>query len=158
MKEWWLNLSLREKQTFSIGLILITLLLFYWLIWLPISNQVTEKRERIQNSQNLLTWMEATNITISELEKNNTPITNSSGSILGIIQNEINNSNFAEKSSGLHQVENNTVQFNLKKISFDDFIAWLTQLWQTQGLMVTQLTITPDTKPGIVSADVVLQR
>src|SRR6185437_6691941 len=94
MKEWWNNLSLRDKRLASLGMTLFALTLLYTLIWLPLINKNDELRMQIQHNQALLSWMKAANKQIQILKKkpqtHQIPI--SSASLLSIVQNSIKQS------------------------------------------------------------------
>ncbi len=157
MKEWWINLSLREKQAASLGGALIAVLLIYVLIWLPFTNSLESLRNQVRRNTELLTWMRESDNRIQTLEKmlqrqNIKP----TASILGIVQNAVNNSPLAKNLAQMRQAENNSVQLSFQKVDFDMLIQWLTQIWQQQGLIVEQLVVTPSGTPGIVSTELVI--
>lgn len=158
MKDWWLNLSIREKQTVSIGGILVVIFICYAFIWSPINNATNQLREKIQHDHALLVWMRKVSQHIASLQKNATQAEPDTTSILGTTQNEINKSAFAQHVSQLRQADSNSVQFTLQKVDFDELITWLTSIWKFHNLGVTKLNLTPTDKPGIVSGDIVLQR
>jgi general secretion pathway protein M len=159
MKNWWLGLNLREKQIFSIGILLVLVFFIYEIIFAPLSNSVEVLRHKIHSNQVLLKWMQASDAHIKSLEKNHQPVSsNSNMSLLSVVQNEINDSSIAQNVSQLQQSENDSVQLQLKKVSFDTFIQWLTQLCQQQQLLITQMSITPLDGAGSVDTELKLSR
>ncbi|MDR3478886.1 MAG: type II secretion system protein M [Gammaproteobacteria bacterium] len=158
MKEWWLNLSSREKQTTAIGAILVILFLVYALIWSPLANSVETLRERIHHNQALLSWMQQSDKKIDALEKNQEITTRTpNSSLLNIVQTEINKTPFASNIVQLQQAENESIDLRLQKVSFDSLIKWLTAICRKEQLLITQLAITPGATPGIVDAEIKLQ-
>lgn len=156
MRDWWLNLSLRERQTLSVGGVFIVLFLLYEIIWSPLSDSVSALRTRVQQNGVLLAWMEQADQHMHALTKIST--TPSTASILSLVQTELKKSPFAQHVGQLRQGENNTVQMTLQKVNFDQLITWLTMLWKTNGLIATQVSIMPSAGAGIVSAEVILKR
>jgi len=158
MKDRWLNLSLREKQVLIAGGVIVILFLLYTLTWSPLINNNNRLRTRIQHSQNTLRWMQNADQHIQHLlesaQKKNHSFT---GSVLSILQTEINKSELAPYVTQLQQVENDSVQFNLRKVSFDQLIIFLTSLWEKYHVIVSQITVTPTGAPGEVNADVIVQ-
>lgn len=159
MKEWWFNLNLREKQTVSIGATAMIMALLYGLIWSPLHNSVTALRDQIQHNQQLLSWMQATDQQIQATEKRaQTPAaTHNAGSWLSIVQDNLKQNLLAKSLTQLVQADNNSVKLNFQQVDFDSLIFWLTELWQQQGLVITQLTITSGSTPGIVNAEFILK-
>lgn len=159
MKNWWLNLSFREKQTVSIGAALLLIFLCYELIFATLGNQVDALRQKVHSNQTLLSWMQDSDARIRSMEKNQKqePLNNSM-SLLSVVQNGVNNSSIAQNVTQLQQAESDSVQMKLQKVSFDVFIQWLTALCQQQQLLITQMTATPNTDPGVVDVEVKIQR
>lgn len=159
MKEWWINLSIREKQTVILGSTAVIILMIYNLIWSPLHNTVITMRKQIQSNQQLLTWMQSADNRIQAIEKNlqTKSSAHPSGSLLSVVQNQINQSPIATNLSQLRQAENDSVQSSFKQVNFDKLIAWLSGSWQEHGLIVTQVTITPGNTPGMVSAELTLK-
>lgn len=158
MKEWWNNLILREKQMVSLGALIIGAAFIYLVLWSPLDNHVSQLRSQILNNQELLAWMKKTDKRIEILEKK--PEHNaskpSSGSPLAIVQKQIKTSPLAKSLDQLHQAENNSVQLTFKKVNFDKLMTWIIALTKQQGLIVTQMTVTPSATAGIVATDVTL--
>lgn len=154
MKDWWLNLALREKQTVSIGILFVTLFLFYELIWSPISNEATSLRSKVQQNSALLMWMKQTDSRIQSLGKTQTNSTESS--LLSTVQTQMNNSPLGKHVSQLRQSESNSVQLTLSAVSFDQMITWLTQVAKTDGIIVAQISVRPSGTTGIVTIDATL--
>jgi general secretion pathway protein M len=159
MKNWWLSLALREKQTISIGMLLVLIFLIYEIIFAPLSNAVNELRHKIRSDQTLLTWMQASNERIVSLEKNHQSQSHSvTTSLLSVVQNGINDSAIAQNVAQLQQSDNDSVQLQLQKVNFDTFIQWLTQLCQQHQLLITQMSITPLDTTGTVNTELKLNR
>lgn len=158
MKEWWNNLALREKQLVSIGGIFLVLFLIYFFLWSPLNQKVASLRSQIRQNQDLLAWMKDTDKEIQSLEKTSAPKPNrSGGSLLSLVQKQVEHSSLSGSLSQLHQVESDSVQLTFKKVDFDKLIAWLIEVTQQEGLVITQLTVTPSGTPGIVGADLILK-
>jgi len=157
MREWWINLSLREKQVVALGTLALGLFLFYAIFWAPLSNKVDTLREKIIRDQKLLVWMQDADKRIQELEKTQHPAKRSSeSSILNIVQEEINKSSFGKNVTQLQLADNDSVQLHLQKVGFDNFIKWLTMVSQQQQLTITQMSIKSAGGPGLVDVDLKL--
>lgn len=157
MKQWWLGLSLREKQTLILGGAAVAIFIFYAFIWSPLDNKVMTMRTQIQQNQKLLAWMQAADKKLTNMSEQITISQNSTGSLLSTTQKEINDSSLAKQLTQLRQTESDAVQLSFKQVDFDNLITWLTHSSRQQGFKIAQLTIAPSEAPGIVSAELQLQ-
>jgi general secretion pathway protein M len=160
MNEWWINLSIREKQIVSAGALGVVIFLVYLIIWLPLSNRVANLREQIVRDQKSLLWMRDADQRIQDVEKNsqNKKSTDSGISLLTIVQKQINKSNFVSSLNQLRQAENDSVELSFNNVDFDRLIQWLTELWQQQGIVITQMSVTASGTAGVVNTEFVLRK
>jgi type II secretory pathway component PulM len=159
MKDWWMNLAVREKQSLIIGSACVFLFLLYELIWSPFTTNIDDMRNRIQHNQELLAWMQNADKRIETLEKSSKgSATQNTGSLLGIMQAQVNTSPFAKSVKQLRQSDNESVQLSLQKIDFDKLVIWLAELGQKQGIIVDQMAITPGDAPGVINANFIVKR
>ena len=147
MKEWWINLSLREKQTVALGSVLVFIFLIYELIFASLSSSVEHLRQQIHKNKSLLTWMQESDKRIQQLEKNQHSTNKSSASLISIVQDDLNNNPISKK----------VTELRFQQVSFDDMTAWLINLSRDQQLIITQMTVTPVGTAGIVDAVLRLQ-
>lgn len=154
MKQWWLGLSLREKQIVSIGSMMAAIFIIYAWIWSPLNHKINTMRTQITQNQELLNWMQLADKQLENTSDQKKTV--SSESLLSLTQHQIKQSTFANQLSELRQGENDTVQLSFKQISFDNLITWLMDAGREQGLTVTQMTVTAYNTPGIVSAELQL--
>lgn len=159
MNEWWNNLALREKQTVSIGAIVVLFGLIYFLLWSPLSSTVSNLRVQIKRNQELLSWMKGadTRIETQQHSANKVPVNKQTGSLLSVVQNQINRTQLVSVMTQLHQIDSDSVQLAFQKVDFDKLIVWLTQLSQQQNLTITQMSVTPTDAPGMVTAEFILK-
>ncbi len=160
MKEWWFNLSLREKQTVSLGVAAIIVALFYIIIWSPLHSSVASLRDQVQHNKQLLTWMQTTDRQIQAAEKiSKVPTTtHSTASWLSIVQDNLKQSTLVNSLTQLAQADHDSVKLRFQQVDFDSLISWLTALWQQEGLVVTQLVVKPTNVAGMVETEFVLKK
>lgn len=159
MQEWWFNLSLREKQTVSLGIAVTIMALLYGLVWSPLHHRVSALREQIQHQQQLLSWMQTTDQQIQAAAKMTqlATVTHNPASWLSIAQDSIKQTPLAKNLTQLVQADNDSVKLTFQQVDFDLLMSWLTELWHQQGLVINQLTVTAGSTPGIVEAEFILK-
>jgi type II secretory pathway component PulM len=158
MKEWWLNLSLREKQAIALGAFLLGLFLIYEMIFASLFNATTALREKIHKNQTLLSWMKDGDTRLQELQNSHTvTTTNDSSSLLSRIQNDLKHTPLQKNVLQLQQADNDSFEMHLQQVSFDNMMSWLIKLCGTQQLTITDMFIKPSGDAGIVDATLKLK-
>lgn len=159
MREWWNNLVLREKQTLALGAFFVVLALIYLLLWAPLNDRAAMLRNQIRQHQTLLVWMEDADKRIQALEKNSQqkPNANSGASLLSIVQKQINGTPFVSALNQLHQVENDSIELTFQQVDFDKLMVWMIELTKREGLVITQMNVTPGATAGMAAVTVVLK-
>lgn len=132
------------------------------LIFIHTLHSKTEQlQQNIEKELSLANWIERASHQINALKKlhGNQLIASSSHSkknTLTVIESSLQASELTKTLSELNQVENNKVHLKFKKVSFDQLIHWLTQLWHQQGIAIIELQVTPQKPPGLVEATLLL--
>ncbi len=159
IKEKWASLALREQQFVLVGGICAAIFIGYLLIWAPLADKIISLRSSIIHNQNLLVWMQDSDAKIQFLEKTiKQQNTQGMGSLLGVVQNQLNQNPVGKFVTELHQADNNTVQIHFQKIDFDKLMAWVVQLWEQHGLLITDMSVSPSGTLGIVSVELSVGR
>lgn len=155
MKEWWHNLAENERKMVMIGGILATILLFYALIWIPLKKNVTSQMRSLDNKNSLLIWMQNT---IKKLHANPSQHLQSvdRNNILGLVINSLKSANLYPLLQQIQQVNDNNAQLTFNKVSFDDFISWLTMLQQHYAITIKQANFNPLPDSGMVKVSLIL--
>lgn len=157
MKERWKQLSLRDQQVLILGAIFIFFIILYEFIWSPLNHKIIALRQDLIKHEQLLVFAQESDSRLQTIEKllqKNTVAKTTT--LLGIIQTQLKKSSSSQQVSKVEQAENNTVHIQFQKTQFDVLIQWLTDLWQQDGLIVSQITVTPAGVVGVVNADLIL--
>jgi type II secretory pathway component PulM len=158
MKDWWLNLSLREKQAIAIGVFLLGLFLIYEIIFASLFSTTSSLRAKIHKNQTLLLWMKDGDKRIQELQNTRVPAqTNDTSSLLSSVQNNLKQTPLQKNVLQLQQADNDSIEMHLQQINFDNMLTWLIQLCRAQQLTITDMFIKPAGADGIVDATLKLK-
>lgn len=158
MKDWWLNLPLRDKRMLGMGGIVVILFLLYEIIWSPLATSNENLRIHIEHNRDTLQYMQNADHRIQQLLKESKAKNyKASGSVLGTMQTEINSSPFATHVVQLRQAENDSVQFNLRKVNFDQLLVFLMSVWKKYHYIVSQISVVPTGVPGEVTVDITIK-
>lgn len=158
MKDWWLNLSAREKQGVSIGGAFLAIFLIYALLWSPLVNHVADLRQRIEREKKLLVFMQTADKQIQQIEKTTHQQTKSVSlvALLSILQKAINQRGLQQSLTQLKQGPNDTIEMHFQKVDFDKLMKLMLGIVRQYKMTISQMSAVAASVPGLVNADVVL--
>ncbi len=155
---WYDTLAERERQMVTFGGIGVAILLIYALIYAPLVNHAAGLRDKIKTDQKTLVWMQAADKQIKAIEvqgtaraKTVTPV-----EMLSILQKNINDNKFDTNLTQMKQASNDAIQLQFSKVSFDKLMAMLITIMKQNAVTISQMSVTADSTPGVVNADVML--
>ena len=158
MKDWWLSLNQREKRIVLAGGIFSFLLLVYLLIWQPFTDTIANMKQDLITQRELLVWIKDKVPEIQNLRQSNKTTKLDIGeSLLVTIDNSLNTNNLKNANPELAQTSQNKVRISFASVSFNDMIAWLTQIWQKYPIKIEQVSIIPTQEEGVVKAELTLE-
>ncbi|WP_448569429.1 type II secretion system protein GspM [Thalassotalea ganghwensis] len=146
MKAWWLGLNQREQQLVSALGVFVIIFILYQAIWLPLNQSVEKYQQKIENQQELFTWMNqeiARYQALSGGQKR--PV--SSGSISSIV-------NQAAARTGITitriQPQGDDLQVWIENVAFNVLLQWLEGLANQQGLVIKNIDLDSGDSAGEV--------
>jgi general secretion pathway protein M len=146
MKEWWHNLTLRERQLVIACGVFCSIAFLYWGIWAPIQSGFDLTRKQVAGLEQQLRWMRQQAPLVAQLKQTGTPATNDD------ITTILNTSSRANHVTLKRiQPQGKTVQIELDPIAFGTLLNWLNILSQQQRIAVRTIELQrhPD-EPGQV--------
>jgi len=155
-KERFDALAKREQLALVIGSAAVVLFILYELIWSPYLNAVANLRNRITDEQKTLQWMQSADRNMQHMQAVATNNQLSPVALLGVLQKEINSAGLSGELTGLKQSSSNAVQMNFQKVEFDKLIALLIKVIKQENVTISQMSVTADAAPGLVTGEIVL--
>ncbi len=159
IKEWWSGLASREKHAISIGGVLTATFIVYQWMLAPFYLYVADMRERIQSQEKLLVWMQAADADLAKAQQTSqgqgtktTPI-----DLLSAMQKKITTAGLAQSLTQLKQANNDSIEIQFQKVSFDKMISLIIDTLKEQKVTITQMTVSTVTNTGSVNVTVVLK-
>jgi general secretion pathway protein M len=158
LRDWYYGLQPREKMYLLAGVTAFTLMLAYFSLWQPLTSSVARLNETVIQQQKDIAWMQAASSSIGQLQQSSQH-RSANRSMLSAVDQAINTANL---KAGLERMEpdgQNSVKLWLTKSPFDEIVAMLGQLEQTQGIAVQTLAMSStDGGAGLVEARITLVR
>ena len=160
MKDWWNNLQSREQNYVLIAGIVVILFLFYSLTWSPLVKARDNKRQQVENNQQLLSWMVSKSSEVKQLKLTNPNLlkSDSKRSILAIVDSLANRLGLRAAIRQIQPDGPHAATIWIDEISFDALATMLGQLDKNSNVKVREASITKLDQPGVVKARVLLKR
>lgn len=158
-RQWLNTLQPREKFIVIYGGIALLFILFYLLIWSPITEQLEQQQQKYVSQQQLHSWMKnAANEVVS--------IKSSTAGSAARFRNQSITS-LADRSARITGVKGfinkieqskDDVKVTLNSADFDLVISWLADLQEKYGITSSSVKIEKTSESGSIDAYITLQR
>ncbi len=144
----WRQLDGRERRLVSILAVFVVIALFYFALWSPLQNGVTDARARVENQQNNLAWMQQSANQILASAGNKSSASSSARTSLTQRVNRAAARNKIKISRLQQQRDELNVRLD-EEITFNALLTWLDQLEQ-EGVVASSLDLNKSDRPGFV--------
>ena len=159
MSAWWENLEPRERWLISVGGGLLALVLLYLYIWEPFASTVTSLRQQVNTNRELIQWMTPVTRKIQQLKAQGVvPQQLSEQSLLVLVNRSLQQKQLNPFVAQIGQTDTNKVEIRFNQVPFDQLINWLDHLWKQSAIKVSDLITTPLKTPGLVRANITLEK
>ena len=151
MKEWFAGLNQREQLSLFVLGIALLLYLLYMLAWAPLA----ERREELAlQNESVAQSLQRVDAMVSEIVRLR------EGGVASTAQRNL--TSLVNQSTGRHGLQvsrlqpnsRGDIQVRLENAVFDDLLAWLDDVENREGLLVTEIAITRSGATGRVNATI----
>ena len=160
MKEWWENLQAREQNFVLLAGVVVIAFLFYLLAWSPLVQARDNKRQKVESSKQLLTWMATKSSEVKQLKLTNPNLlrSDSKRSLLAIVDGTAKQLGLRNSIKRIEPDGPHVATVWIDEMNFDALISMLGQLDKRNNLKVKEVDVTRLEQPGIVKAKLVFKR
>ncbi|MFT5162875.1 MAG: general secretion pathway protein M [Alteromonadaceae bacterium] len=145
LKNWWESLNEREHKLVMGGGSVVAVGIFFFAIWQPLANTVTDNQASLIKQQNLNVW--ATD-TIAKIKATSASKVSSGGSLSQVVNQSSRRFNIQVTRMNPKDDE---LQLWLDNIVFNDLLKWLAHLEASEGISIVGIDVNEGTEPGIVN-------
>jgi general secretion pathway protein M len=141
MKNWFLSLSERDRKIAVVLGLIVSFVMLYTFLWMPLLKENDQLEKRIQSSQSDLEWMQqaARKIKASgPLPKAQTGRKPSSGSFLTLIEKTAAAANI--KLEKIVPKKDKQVEIRLNDVSFNQAVSWIELLIRKHGVLASKFS------------------
>lgn len=154
----WQQLTQRERYLVMGAGAALAVMIFYQLIYAPLTSAITRYQQDVINDQELLVYMQNSVPHILAATGQAKPEqTISADMLLPTIENSLTEGGMMEVVSSLNLTNENTVDIQFNEVEFDGLLGWLVQIRKKYGIQVETFSAKPIELPGFASATVQLK-
>jgi len=140
--EKWQQRSTRERILLIVGAIFMVISLFYVMIWEPLSTAVKHYRQDVISNKMLLQQIKQAGPEIATLrsQMKQSQIKNQA-ELISVIEKAVKKSRVQGAISEIGLGPENSARLRFDDVGFDELMAWLIDLQQTQGIVVNTFNV-----------------
>ncbi|MBC7983964.1 MAG: type II secretion system protein M [Candidatus Obscuribacterales bacterium] len=157
IRAWYQALRPQERAIVLAGSAIVGVALIYFLLLAPVSSVVAQRTARVERKQQDLMWMRSVAGQLQQLSASR-PGASTGESLVVLIDRSARQAGLASALTGQSPNGEHGMRVRLENAAFDSVVLWLGQLQQQYGVGVESASIDRTTKPGIVTASLVLTR
>ena len=159
MKQWWRERNAQERRWLSITALVLSLCLFWLLIWQPVLQDRQRLAERIQSQQLAVSSMQQMASEVARLgasEPSRTAPRRDHRSLLALADESARSRGLAEALRRIEPQGEQRVRMLLEDAQFAAVSAWLETLQFRMGIEVEEISIERRSLPGQVTVQLTL--
>ena len=157
MRDWWYRLSDRERIMVSGGGIICGILIAYFFIWQPITQQVARAEQNYQAQASLLQWLQGADRRVAVYQAAGADrYQPSQQALLVLIERSLAQEKLSRYLNQVQQTNSNQVALRFNRIPFDQFIGWLQGIVRSHALTVSNINVTRGATTGVVGVSLAL--
>ncbi|OKY27591.1 MULTISPECIES: type II secretion system protein GspM [Thalassotalea] len=147
MKDWWVNLQLREQRLVAALGSVFCVFVFYQLVWQPLTNGVSKAEQKLERQQALLSWVEEETDRLAQYQQTK-PASANNASLASIVNRSAQQ---AQIVIARLQPQSDGVLVWVDNINFNELLTWLARLSKDHGVKVINIDISQDSVSGSVT-------
>jgi type II secretory pathway component PulM len=157
--QWWLQLEVQERRTLLIGGGVLSIILIYFVFWVPWQQMRIQLSSQVQQAQTLNIWMHdaARQIQQFKLQNNKQPKQIlSQAQLLTQVEHSLRQSSLAEIQHGIEPRGKKLVRVYFQRVNFQYLVKWLNTFQTQTNIMVLQAEFTRKSETGMTQAQIIL--
>lgn len=158
MKNWFLNLTQRERIMVLAAASVITIFLVYLLIVDPVSTRYSKNKKNVKTATATLEWMRNAASEVKQLRGGQQLSKRPQGKqfILSMIDSSARKAGLASVMKRVQPEGESGVRVWFEDAAFDELIKWLAAIESEHGLLVNEINIEQTESVGLVNARIFL--
>lgn len=159
MREYFENLSQRERYLVIVAGTALVIFLLWALLWRPMMASAKDVQQRVAAQESELQWMRQAAAEARVLRgAAGAGAQASGGSLLSLVERTARQGRLAPAVKRVQPDGEQGVRIWLENASFDDLLVWLHQLATAHGVALSEVAVERQQAAGIVNGRLLLER
>lgn len=159
MREWFENLAPRERWIVASGAVVLALMMYFLLLWDPLSQKAARLNVDLENARELVTFMQDARQQVAQLGGRNASAPTSSGrSLLSDVDSSSKRNGLEDKIKRIQPEGQTSVRLWIEGVPFEKLMNWMNHLQSQMGIVLSDGSLDRDDAAGTVKARLTLIR
>ncbi|WP_296052379.1 type II secretion system protein M [uncultured Alteromonas sp.] len=146
LKQKFTALTEREQRLVVLSGVVIVLGIFYWGLWAPLNQSISQQSQLLETNKKLVSWVEEQSQKAAQLRRTQSAPKRVSGSLPQLVTSTSSNHSL---SISRMQPQGDEIQVWIDEAPFNNLVSWLNEL-ETRGIVIEQLDVAEANTPGII--------
>lgn len=159
MKDWFLNLTQRERVMVQVASTVVLVFFVYLFIFEPINNNYAKNKKNVKMATETLDWMRTAANEVKQLGGGRVQQPRNQGKqfVLSVVDRSARKAGLASVMKRVQPEGDSNVRVWFENVVFDELITWLALLESRHGLHVNEINIEQSESIGLVNVRVFLE-
>lgn len=146
IKQRFAALTEREQRLVLLSGLVILLGMFYWGLWAPLNQSISQQQQLLDSNKKLVTWVEEQSVKAAQLRRTQSAPARVSGSLAQLVTSTSSNHSLTISRM---QPQGDEIQVWIDEAPFNSLVSWLNEL-ENRGVLIEQLDVAEANEPGII--------
>lgn len=157
IKQWFNQLSPRERRVLIIGAIVLGGILMYFRLWEPFVTARAQQENIVAAQKTTLRWMTDAAASVQQLRRQSHTTPAKKPSLLGLIDKSTHTGALSKARKQIEPKGELEVRVSFEEVSFTELMQWLGLLYSQHKVQVSTINIEPQPIPDRVKVRLTLK-
>ncbi len=120
--------------------------IFYWGLWAPLNQSISQQSQLLESNKKLVSWVEEQGQKAAQLRRTQSSPRRVTGSLPQLVTSTSSNHSL---SISRMQPQGDEIQVWIDEAPFNSLVGWLNEL-ETRGIVIEQLDVAKANAPGMI--------
>lgn len=146
LKQKFTALTEREQRLVLLSGLVILLGIFYWGLWAPLNQSISQQSQLLESNKKLVSWVEEQGQKAAHLRRTQSSPRQVTGSLPQLVTSTSSNHSL---SISRMQPQGDEIEVWIDEAPFNSLVGWLNEL-ETRGIVIEQLDVAVANAPGMI--------
>jgi len=144
---WWEGITEREQQLTLASAAIVFVAALYFLIWKPLANDLADQRQKLEQAEQTLSWVEKNTSKLLVEGVGNNKRSSRKQNLSQLV-----NRTAKQSAISISRIQNgdDEVDVWINRVEFNQFIKWTTQLKNQHKVRINNVDLSKDKEQGVI--------